>query len=130
MIINSNRMNFAEVVSDLLGQYGDSVVTAMTEVIPGVAKEASKKLRQTSPKKTGAYRKSWHVKTERKRIQVGAVVYAKAPGYRMAHLLEYGHATRGGGREKGKVEHIKPVEEWAIKEAEDRIIDRLERNMR
>ena len=129
MIINSNRMNFAEVVGDLLGEYGDSVVHAMTEVIPEVGKEASKMLRKTSPKNTGAYRKSWRSKVEKKRIRVGATVYADAPGYRMAHLLEYGHAKRGGGRTKA-IEHIKPVEEWAIKEAEDRIIDKLEREMR
>lgn len=129
-VVNSNRFNFAETVSDLLEGYRVEVVHDMTEIIPKVAKEAAKKLRKTSPKgATGEYARSWTSKVETGRINVGAVVYADAPGYRLAHLLEYGHANRNGGRTAG-MEHIKPVEEWANTTAYDEIIEKLERGAR
>lgn len=116
--------SFAETVSGLLDEYGDAVSAAMAEVLPNVAKEAKTKIRGGSPSRTGKYKKSWRSKVETNRLEVGAVVYAEAPGYRLAHLLEYGHAKRGGGRTKA-IEHIKPVEEWAVTEAEKRIVEKL-----
>lgn len=40
--------------------------------------------------------------------------------YQITHLLEYGHASRNGGRVKPSV-HIKPVEEKMITELQERI---------
>ena len=99
----------------------------MGAVIPKVAREAAKKLRQTSPKgATGEYAKHWTVKVETGRMMVGATVYGDSPTYRIAHLLEHGHAKRGGGR-TSPIVHIKPVEEWAIDEAVNRFIDYMEK---
>lgn len=130
MVVNSNRFNFAEVVKKYLNEYGDYTVGVMTEEIPKVAKEAAKKLRQTSPKRTGEYARNWKSRVETGRLAVVATVYGDKPTYSLAHLLEHGHAKRGGGREVGKVEHIAPVEQWAVDEAENRIIERLERETR
>lgn len=122
-----NAGNLADAVNDIMLNYAAEVSEATAEVVPAVAKEAAKKLRQASPKgATGEYRKSWSVRLEKGRMQTLATVYAKAPGYRLAHLLEYGHAKRGGGRVEG-TEHIKPVEEWAIDETEKQIVEKLER---
>lgn len=132
MVINSSKFNFAEVMRDTVNKYhlmyiGEVYVTT-TEVIQEVAKESVKKLKNTSPKgATGKYRRGWAWKVEknfRKRYNAYAVVYGKTGTYQIAHLLEHGHAKRGGGRTRS-IEHIKPVEEWAIDEAYDRIIDRL-----
>lgn len=134
MIVNSSKMNFKEVVEDLLGSplqrhkgYFGEVVPILEEEIPKVAKQAASKLRKTSPTgATGKYRKGWASKTDTGRLTVGATVYGKPGTYQLAHLLEHGHANRGGGRTRS-IEHIKPVEDWAIKEAYDRILDRLEK---
>lgn len=124
-VINSNRMNFEEVVNGYLKEYVGETAEGLTKVIPKVAKDAAKKLRQTSPRKGGQYAQNWAVKVETGRIRVGAVVYGKSPTYRLAHLLEKGHAKRGGGR-VSPIVHIEPVEQWAIDEAVNQFIEYME----
>ena len=126
-VVHSSKMNFAEVVQDmLLKQYYPNVVETTTEVIDEVSKEAVKKLKQDSPKGAkGKYAKGWARKVETGRLTVGATVYGKHGTYQLAHLLEHGHAQRGGGR-TAPVVHIGPVEQWAIDEAYERIMHRLE----
>ena len=114
-------------VKDILQDYSVEVAKAATEAVQEVTKEATKKLRQTSPKRKGRYAKGWTGKVEKTATTVDATVYGKTGTYQIAHLLEHGHARRGGGRNVGGIEHIKPVEEWAIKEVEKRIREKVER---
>ena len=114
-------------VKDILQDYSVEVSKAAAEAVQEVAKEATKKLRQTSPKRKGRYAKGWTGKVEKTATTVDATVYGKTGTYQLAHLLEHGHARRGGGRNVGGIEHIKPVEEWAIKEVEKRIREKVER---
>lgn len=99
-----------------LAEYSQDVVEKVNLSSERVGKEAVKRLKQTSPKRYGKYAKSWTMKTEpgvgqpHKRI-----VHVKAPHYRLTHLLEHGHAKRGGGRVEGKP-HIRPAEEMVIQE--------------
>ena len=126
MIVNSSKMNFREIVDNLLSnEYYPQVVQAVTDVVPKVAREAASKLRSESPRRKGKYATGWTSKIEKGRIRVGATVYGKHGTYQLAHLLEHGHAKRNGGRVGGIV-HIAPVEEWAINKAYDDIIDRIE----
>lgn len=126
MVINSNRMNFADVVENYLKQYEGEAIETLTETITEVARESVKRLKATSPKRTGEYAKGWTYTIEKGRIKTGATVYGKAPTYRLAHLLEFDHAKRGGGRSK-PIEHITPVEQWAVDEVVDRYIQKMER---
>ena len=126
-VVNSSRMNFKEIIDDILRNgYYPQVCEACFEVIPQVAKEAAQKLRKQSPKgQQGKYAKGWDYKVEKGRVRVGATVYGKHGTYQLAHLLEHGHAKRNGGR-TAAIEHIKPVEEWAMDEAYERIMDKVE----
>lgn len=122
--LNASALNFADVVQKCLNEYGDECTEALTEVVPKAAKDAAKRLKQASPKKTGKYAKGWTTKVETGRTWVSATVHGKSGTYQLAHLLEHGHATRNGGRVGGKT-HIKPVEEWAVEEVADKLVEKL-----
>lgn len=115
---------FAKAVNDLLFNYTAGVRAVLDESIKETSKEAVKKVKKTSPKRTGAYKKSWKAQQNPGRLRTGATVYARAPEYRLTHLLEKGHAKRGGGRVEAR-EHIGPVNDWAQNDA----IERFKRKM-
>ena len=121
----ATAINLQQEVDKILVEYNAKVSKLANEEITDVAKEATKKLRQTSPKKTGKYAKGWTYQVEKGRISNEATVYGKKDTYPLAHLLEFGHAKRNGGRVAG-IEHIKPVADWAAEELERRIIRRLD----
>ena len=118
--------NLEKAVKDILQDYSVEVAKAAEEAVTEVSKEATKKLRQTSPKRSGKYGKGWASKVEKTATTAEATVYGKTGTYQLAHLLENGHAKRGGGRVNGNT-HIKPVEDWAISEVEKRIREKVER---
>ena len=118
--------NLEKAVKDILQDYSVEVAKAAEEAVTEVSKEATKKLRQTSPKRSGKYGKGWASKVEKTATTAEATVYGKTGTYQLAHLLENGHAKRGGGRVNGNT-HIKPVEDWAIPEVEKRIREKVER---
>lgn len=121
-------MAFDKEIQDALKAYSESVYDVFAEVSQEVAKEAVKKLKATSPKREGkskhTYARNWKYKQDKNRISAKAIIYGGKPTYRLAHLLEYGHAKRGGGRVSG-IEHIKPVEEWADNEVVERIVQKI-----
>ena len=106
----------ADEIAKELAKYSQEVVEKVNISSEKIGKEAVKQLRQTSPKKTGKYAKSWTMTTERAVGQPHRrIVHAKTQHYRLTHLLEHGHAKRGGGRVEGKP-HIRPAEEMVIRE--------------
>ena len=113
---NVNIDQLAAEIAKGLAEYSQDVVEKINVSSERVGKAAVKRLKQTSPKKTGKYAKSWAMKTE---PEVGQphkrIVHVKAPHYRLAHLLEYGHAKVGGGRVEG-IPHVRPAEEEVIRE--------------
>ncbi len=113
-------------VKDTLSQYGEVAIEATKEAVAEVAKESAKKLKSSSPRgRTGKYAKGWTSKVETGRVSANATVYGKSGTYQLAHLLEHGHAKRGGGRTT-PIQHIEPVEQWAVEEALQRITQKLE----
>ena len=115
--------SFTVQIMEALTEYNAKVNIAVKEILPTIAKDASKQLKSVSPRKTGEYTSGWRQKTTVKTFEVEAVVYnSKAPG--LTHLLEQGHAKRGGGRVPA-YEHIKPVEEWVKTETAKRLEDAL-----
>lgn len=69
-----------------------------------------KEIAANAPKRTGEYAKSWAVKkTGESSHSIEMTVHSKSR-YQIAHLLEKGHAKRGGGRVAARP-HIAPAED-------------------
>ena len=90
----------------------ETVKETVTEVADG-ARDVAK---SGSPSDTGEYRKGWAVKKV-------LTVYNRNKSS-LTHLLEKGHAKRGGGRTRAIV-HIAPAEEYA----QETLVRELERKM-
>ena len=101
-------------ITDAMMQYTGAVSEEIETALQSVGKEAAVKLKQTSPKRSGKYRRGWTVKAFRENGEISVVVHNR--DYRLTHLLEHGHKTRNGGRAKASP-HIAPVEDWAEAEA-------------
>lgn len=100
-------------------EYTEDVSAAIEKEVDVQSRELVKAIRTDAPKKTEEYAKGWTRKKLRDSGQTAYVVYNKAkPG--LAHLLEHGHAKRGGGRVAGRP-HIRPNTERTEKQLVDRI---------
>lgn len=93
-----------------LKEYADLATDTVKEAVKDSAKTVKKEIQENAPKRTGSYKKSWtSKKTAENSNSMTVTVYSKNR-YQIAHLLEHGHAKRGGGRVAGR-EHIAPAEE-------------------
>lgn len=103
-------------IDEALTVYSREVVEMIDVSSEKVGKSAVKRLKEISPKLYGDYAKSWKMKSDSAFGQPAArIIHVAKPHYRLAHLLEYGHAKAGGGRVEGKP-HIRPVEQEVIEE--------------
>lgn len=93
-----------------LQEYADLADTEVKKAVRKTATEVRKEISSNAPKDTGAYAKSWTAKkVSENGHSLQMTVYSKNR-YQLAHLLEHGHAKRGGGRVSGKP-HIAPAEQ-------------------
>ena len=111
-------------ISDILDEYSSDIQESITESAIKVAKQGANELKSSSPKRTGDYRKGWRVKTTKGKGFVNCVIH-NATNYQLTHLLEKTHLKRNGGLTTPKV-HIAPVEESAIKQYEQEVINAIE----
>ena len=112
--------NLAEEVMKGLAEYKNLATDNMKSAVRKAGKSVKKDIQANAPKKTGAYSKSWTVKTKKENSDSLVLTVYSPKKYQLAHLLEKGHAKRGGGRTKA-VPHIAPAEQEAIKELESDI---------
>ena len=84
--------------------------TAMKKAVRKTATSVKNEISANAPVKSGRYRKSWTArKTKENSHSLEMTVHSKNR-YQIAHLLEHGHAKRGGGR-VAAIPHIAPAEE-------------------
>ena len=121
-------------MADILDGYSKEVKRAASDSIDKVAKESVRKLKDTSPKRTGAkhvrkYAEGWRVKRERGPDGIVTATVHNKTNYQLTHLLENGHVIKNGKGEYGRtngIKHIAPVEEWANSELPLEIERKLE----
>ena len=108
-------------INEILAEYHDNVAEGTKAAIKKVAKIAQQETKsKANVGPTGKYRAGWRVKeVDLNRLQTEAIVHNRSR-YQLAHLLEKGHALRGGGRARA-FPHIKPAEEHAVKNLEEAI---------
>lgn len=102
----------ASAIAKEMEEYRQDVTDGLKQEIKKVAKECKNEIQQNAPELTGDYKKSWRVKEAYESAEGIRVVVHSKNEYRLAHLLEYGHAKRNGGRVEGKP-HIQPAEQHA-----------------
>lgn len=123
----ANTNSIAIQMEKILEQYSKEVKDVTDKSIEKVSKESVQKLKNTSPKRTGKYARSWTKKKVKGRNGIDEVTVHNKQ-YQLTHLLENGHIVRNSkgtyGRTNG-IKHIKPVEEWA----QDALPQEIERRL-
>lgn len=112
--------NLASEIMKGLMEYKQLATDDMKAAVRKAGRSVKKDIQANAPKKTGDYSKSWTVKTTKETAESLELTVCSPKKYQLAHLLEKGHAKRGGGRTKA-VPHIAPAEEQAVKELENEI---------
>ena len=103
-----------------LTEYSKLATSDMKKAVRKAGNEVRSEIQANAPKDTGAYAKSWAVKKMKESSEKLEVVVHSKNRYQLAHLLEYGHALRGGGRAKAQP-HIAPAEEHGVEGLEKAI---------
>ena len=117
--------SLSETVMKELNEYADVACDEMKEAVKSASTLVRDQIKATAPKSTGAYAKSWSTKNTQETSRSLEVTVYSRNRYQLAHLLEFGHAKRGGGRVPGR-SHIAPAEQAGI----DQLEKDIERSLR
>ena len=108
----------AGAINEGLKEYATLASTQVKSAVRKSAKTVKDQISANAPSRTGAYKGSW-VATKQSESSLQMVVHSKNR-YQLAHLLEKGHAKRGGGRVAGRP-HIAPAEQAGIEQLQSLI---------
>ncbi len=123
----ADRIRIDQLASEVMAgltEYANLAADDMKKAVRKAGTTVRKEIQANAPKDTGDYAKSWSVKNMKETANSLEVAVHSRNRYQLAHLLEFGHAKRGG-RVPGKA-HIAPAEEKGIRELEQEIQKALE----
>ena len=103
-----------------LEDYADTTTDGVKSAVKKAADTVKKEISATAPVRSGKYAKSWRTKTTKESSSSLEVTVYSPTRYMLAHLLEHGHAKRGGGRVAARP-HIAAAEQDGIEELEEEI---------
>ena len=112
----------ADAIMEGLEKYADLATDTMKKAVRHSA--VKDEIEAHAPKDTGSYSKSWRASKQTETSTKLEMTVHSANRYQIAHLLEHGHAKRGGGRVAARP-HIAVAEEKGIRDLEDRIKEGL-----
>lgn len=107
-------------VSEILDEYADTTAEGVKKAVRKTSKAVKEEIKAGAPVQTGDYQKSWAVKKIKENSNALVVTVHSKNRYQLAHLLEHGHAKRGGGRTRA-ISHIAPAESNGERMLEDEI---------
>lgn len=125
MARNVSAGSLADAIMDSLREYSGLAADEMKEAVRAAGNTVRDEIREKAPKDTGIYAKSWTVKKQRETSSSLSLTVHSRNRYQLAHLLEFGHAKRGGGRVSAKP-HIADAEAAGIRQLEEDIRKALE----
>ncbi|NTZ20932.1 HK97 gp10 family phage protein [Paenibacillus sp. JMULE4] len=101
----------AAAITDAVREYTEDVINAIETKVDETATDVLEETIRLAPKRTGKYAKGF-VQTRRTLASHGYRGYTvwNKKHYRRVHLLEFGHAKRGGGRVRA-FPHLRPAYE-------------------
>lgn len=127
MAVKTSKEQLEAAVGRILKDYGDEIDQNVGEVTTRLARSGAAALRTASANTfggSGRYAKGWTATIQKTRAGTSAVVHnAETPG--LPHLLENGHANRGGGRTPGRP-HIAPIEAELVATFEREVVSRID----
>ncbi|CAM3616509.1 HK97 gp10 family phage protein [Erysipelothrix anatis] len=110
----SDLKDLGNLIVETIHDYSNEVKNGIDLTAEEVGKKTMSKVRSGAPERTGKYRKAISLKVEKQLLGNKKVtVYVKKPYYRLAHLLEHGHALKNGGRTQS-FKHWEPAEKEAV----------------
>ena len=115
----------ADAIMDTLEEYADLAAEDVKQAVKDAGDVVKDDIRSHAPKDTGDYAKSWAVKKRKETSNSLTLVVHSRNRYQLAHLLEFGHAKRGGGRVSAQP-HIAAAEAKGMEQLEDEIRKALE----
>ena len=107
----------ASAIQEELYRYRDLAADKTKKAVKKAGKTVKEDINGSAPVKTGRYAKSWATKVTAEDSQSISLVVYSPSRYMLAHLLENGHAKRGGGRVRA-IPHIAPAEQHGIEQLE------------
>ncbi|MBO4914248.1 MAG: HK97 gp10 family phage protein [Oscillospiraceae bacterium] len=114
----------ASAIMEGLEEYAELAVSDMKESVRKAANGVKSEIASTAPRHTGKYAKSWTAAVTKENANALTMTVHSKNRYQLAHLLEHGHAKRGGGRVAAQP-HIAAAEEKGAAELEREIERKL-----
>ena len=110
----------ADAIMEGLTEYAELATDEMKAAVKKAGNTVKQEISANAPERTGRYAKSWRTKTTKESSNALEVTVYSPSRYMLAHLLEHGHAKRGGGRVAARP-HIAPAEQHGIEQLEQEI---------
>lgn len=101
---NINIDQLADEITQAVQEYTQDVSEGIEKAVDDAAKAVLKEVKATAPRDSGNYAKGFKITKEDDFTGKRRIIWNTKHGWK-AHLLEFGHAKRGGGRVEGRTLH-------------------------
>lgn len=113
-----------EIMAGLM-EYEGLATDTVKKAVKKAGNKVKKEIQNNAPKDTGKYKNSFKVTKRKETSNSLEVTVHSKDKYQLTHLLEKGHAKRGGGRVPAQP-HIAPAEQEGIR----LLTEEIERGLR